>query len=382
MLERAWFALMKITYFAHDLSDAAVARRVRMLQAGGAEVALLGFRRMADPVGTVEGVEALDLGQTFEGRLATRAGLVLRRSLQAARWAPLIEGADVLLARNMEMCAIAAATRARAGSRARLVYECLDIHGAVSGSGAASRLLRALERLILKHSAALVVSSPGFLTHHFDRLGVALPPVILAENKRVLLDQAVVRPPHDITAGPPWRIGWFGLLRCVKSFQMLLDLASRFPGLVDIDLRGLPTAEVQALIDANLPVPGMRFHGRYQQADLAALYADRHLTWAVDYTERGRNSDWLLPNRIYEGGFYGLPAIALAGTQTGQWLQDRGTGVVLAEPETELQPVLAGLDPARYAALTAQAAAVPDSDLVWTRGDCVRLAAEIAGTAA
>ena len=36
---------MKIAYFVHDLSDAAVAKRVGMLRDAGAEVALFGFRR-------------------------------------------------------------------------------------------------------------------------------------------------------------------------------------------------------------------------------------------------------------------------------------------------------------------------------------------------
>ena len=36
---------MKFAYFVHDLTDPAVARRVRMLRVGGADPVVIGFRR-------------------------------------------------------------------------------------------------------------------------------------------------------------------------------------------------------------------------------------------------------------------------------------------------------------------------------------------------
>ncbi len=56
----------------------------------------------------------------------------------------------------------------------------------------ASKLLRGWEkRPCLRKSAGLVVSSPGFITNYFDTLEVELPPVILAENKQMLVDGSV-----------------------------------------------------------------------------------------------------------------------------------------------------------------------------------------------
>ncbi len=105
-----------IVYFAHDLSDMAVARRVRMLRAGGAEVRLLGFRRSASPIHSIDGIPAIDLGRTFEGKLIKRIALVLRRCLGARRTAgDMMRGADAVLARNLEMVTIADV--ARGGSR-------------------------------------------------------------------------------------------------------------------------------------------------------------------------------------------------------------------------------------------------------------------------
>ena len=103
---------VRVTFFAHDLSDPATARRVRMLKLGGASVNLLGFRRSAMPVRELEGTPAIDLGQTFNGRLASRCTQVLRHVLAAAKWRAMVTESDVLLARNLEMATLADAARA------------------------------------------------------------------------------------------------------------------------------------------------------------------------------------------------------------------------------------------------------------------------------
>src|SRR6188472_2158619 len=69
---------LRIAYFVHDLTDPAVARRIRMLQAGGADIGLLGFRR-GETLARIEGVEPVDLGRTYDSRLIQRALKVVGR---------------------------------------------------------------------------------------------------------------------------------------------------------------------------------------------------------------------------------------------------------------------------------------------------------------
>src|SRR5665213_2052203 len=57
---------LRIAYFVHDLNDAAVAKRISMLRSAGAEVRLAGFRRTAEPVRDVAGIEPLNLGRTHD----------------------------------------------------------------------------------------------------------------------------------------------------------------------------------------------------------------------------------------------------------------------------------------------------------------------------
>ena len=63
--------------------------------------------------------------------------------------------------------------------------------------------------------------------------------------------------------------------------------------------------------------PGITYTGPYDRArDLRRLYEEVDFAWAVDYYEAGGNSEWLLPNRLYEGGYFRTAMIASAKSQT------------------------------------------------------------------
>ena len=59
-------------------------------------------------------------------------------------------------------------------------------------------------------------------------------------------------------AARPWRIGWFGAIRCRRSLLCLAEIARQHPGLVEVDIRGRITEamgdDFQAIVDAT-PVP-------------------------------------------------------------------------------------------------------------------------------
>ena len=131
-----------------------------------------------------------------------------------------------------------------------------------------------------------------------------------------------------IPAGPPWRIGWYGVIRCRKSLELLAALDHQLPGQVKVEIRGRPSLNVIPDFDALVAAtPGLRFLGPYdRRRDLAPMYRGVHFAWAIDYYEAGANPDWLLPNRLYEGSLRGAVPIALARTETGRWLAGRQAG--------------------------------------------------------
>ena len=132
---------LRVAYFVHNLADAAVARRIAMLHAGGAEVIVAGFCRAETAPLTVAGAPAVALGRTHDAALKQRAGQVARNLVRPRAMVEAARGADVIVARNLEMLALARSAQRRAGVP-RLVYESLDIHRSLLGGGIASKALR------------------------------------------------------------------------------------------------------------------------------------------------------------------------------------------------------------------------------------------------
>lgn len=365
--------MQTIAYLAHDLADPAIARRVAMFRQGGANVVVAGLSRGPLPPALSD---AAVIGQSADARLATRALTILRvlgTGLPAL--ANRIKGASAIVARNLEMLLIAQALQSRLTPRPRLVYECLDIHRLLVAPGPAGRALRALERRVAKSVDLVLTSSPAFITHHLAKVPFA-GPTLLLEN-RVLGNRPA--PAHHRPMPPPFRIGWYGALRCEHSFRLLADLTDSAGGRVKVSLRGRPSPTIFPDLAARVAAhPHMSFDGPYTAADLPALYGDVHVAWCIDFYEQGANSDWLLPNRLYESAAHGAVPLALSTVETGRFLQSHHLGLVVDRVEDgALSALFAGLTPTAYAALHR---AIVDADpSLWhaTAADCRALVTAI-----
>jgi len=176
--------------------------------------------------------------------------------------------------------------------------------------------------------------------------------------------------------GPPWVIGWFGQIRCRRSFEILRNISNRFAGDVKIVTAGRPAAAVfenfEALVSES---PHFSFFGPYRNPeDLSALYDQVHFSWAIDYFETGTNSRWLLPNRLYESGLYGAVPIALRDVETGHWLAQRKLGVLLSDPiEQSLLEFFQSLTAGTYIEWSAAVAGAPRSTWAHDIADCRRV---------
>ncbi len=369
---------MIVCYLAHDAHDPAVIKRVRMLHAGGAQTRIAAFRRRDTIQQEIDDARVYDLGRTHDAKLASRAASVVQHVLRIALLRSLAEGADVIMARNLEMLAIAARLRAAYAPHASLVYECLDIHGAMLGRSARARTLRALEAQLMRTAKRVIISSPAFAREYFEPYQKRREGALLIENK-VLELAAHTASAQTPPPGPPWRIGWFGNLRCARSLAMLDAITRASGGRIEAVLRGRPAPSAFNDFEASVArAPGVSFLGPYAPEDLGAHYGAVHFAWAIDYFQAGENSDWLLPNRLYEAGAHGAPSIGLAHVEAGAWLAARGAGLVMDDPLAELGAYLDGLTAQAYADLRGRVAGIARTNFVAGRQDCAELVANIA----
>ncbi len=370
---------VRIAYFVHNLPDAAVARRTAMLRAGGATVTVAGFCRDETAPPQVAGAPAVALGRTHDAALKQRAGQVARNLAMPDTMIAAARGADVIVARNLEMLAMARMAQRSAGVP-RLVYESLDIHRSLLGNGFASRALRMVERQLMGSADLLIYSSPAFNEHYFAPVQHLAIPALLVENK--LLRLAGDAAPDSARApGPPWTIGWFGNLRCRRTLAILTALAEAGAGQIEILIAGKASPAEFPDFAAQVAHPRIRYVGPYAATDLPALYGECHFAWAIDYFEEGLNSTWLLPNRLYEAAAFHTVPIALRGVQTGRWLAEHEAGLLLGsdDPATAVREHLRTLGASGYDSLRRAVAAIPRGDLVADVTDCAALTAALAG---
>lgn len=369
-------AVMRVLYLTHDVSDPATARRVRMLQSGGARVRVMGFRRGSTTSATIAGSPTTDLGRTHNGRFAHRTATVLRSVADARRHVEAFAWADVVVARNLEMLAIAVRGRGLCVRPPGLVYECLDVHRLLLRRGGVGRALRELEGWLARHASLLITSSPGFVREYFEPLSRVRLPVLLVENKVFNPEPQPQRASAPRRLGPPWRIGWFGSIRCRRSLDLLCAVARANPQLVEVVIRGKPAYDQFEDFDAQVAhAPGVTFLGSYRNPeDLGSIYGDVHFSWTIDMFEEGLNSTWLLPNRLYEGGLFGAVPIAADGVETSRFIRSFAIGHSLVEPKLEaLTHFLHGLTPSRYEAMQSAVTAVATDAWECRREDCSAL---------
>ncbi len=351
-----------------------------MLRCNGVNVALLGFHRDSEPPADIAGVPTVALGRTHDARMANRAAQVVAAARRGRQIAADLGSVDAILARNLEMLAVAGAVRRHLPGRVPLTYEVLDIHRLLLDGGVKGRALRAIEARLAADASGIITSSPAFVRHYFEPLSGVRAPIHLVENKLLGWD---TRAEETRVAGPPWRIGLFGALRDRRSMDLIVKIARDLDGLAEIVVRGRPSPAVFPDLAAELAdAPHVAFHGAYRNPDdLAAIYADVHFAWSIDYYEAEANSEWLLPNRLYEGGFYGAVPIARENTEIAHFLAKRDYGIVLGpDPAGELAAYLKGLDAEAYQREAARVAAVPRSDFVATEADCADLVARLTRT--
>ncbi|WP_298434756.1 glycosyltransferase [uncultured Jannaschia sp.] len=372
----------RVLYLAHDLDDPAIWRRVRMLRRAGAEVDLAGFRRGDGPLPGA----AIVLGRTRNARMAHRIVSILRARRGLRRALRSVGRPDAIIARNLEMLALAGPLRRGfgAGPPIRLIYEVLDIHRLLVGTGRSSRLLRRIERRLCREIDLLLLSSPAFAREYVEHFGQCRAPIALVENKVPEADLAGMVPPprRRDEAEEAIRIGWFGILRCAWSLACLDAVTRAAPGRYRVILRGRPALDAvpgfHEIVAAN---PDLTFEGPYDYPDdLPVIYGDVDLAWLVDRYDAGANSDWLLPNRLYESGAIGVPPIGLAGTEIAATLQALSIGVILDAPTaTATSRALAALTPEARADLRGRQDTVPRSRWIADGAECRALLADVLG---
>ena len=370
----------RIVYVAPDCTDSAVKKRAHGFLRLGHELQSFTFRRDRYNVGAPVDWPNVEMGKSQERRLGARLATLFQVLRTIFQHPNVWRKATLIAARNLDLAVLTLIGKAVTRSRAPFVFEVLDVHPLLAQRSVKGAILRWVERRVLKRCQLLVVSSPAYLSEYFQQWQGFSGSSYLLENKwsdsRAFsgsrrLDYKI----HLSASGKPqWVIGWFGNLRCPQSLEILLKVAELLPTQVSIYLRGCPSLLGQGTLErAILNRPNVNFGGEYTAPDeFASLYWHVHVYWCGDFLDRA-NSRWVIPNRIYEGGYFGVPALAVEGYETGRYVREQQLGVTLVEPCAEtLCTYLSSLDFATYQQMRQQIEALPATQFL-DHGELQRL---------
>ena len=364
----------ELLFFCPDITDASTLKRVQQFADHGYRVTVFGFRRHRYNSSYQPTWPHVPLGLTSDGRYGQRLGALLRAIPTIIAHRQQLKRASVYYARNIDQLVLAMLARLISFSRAPLTYEVLDIPPILIRNGWASRLIRAVERLCLRNTRLLVLSSPGFHRAFYDAIQRYHGEWFLLENKlHPSISRRAAAPLRNDRGRRPWIVGYFGLIRGEETFDLMTHLAERLRGRVIFKFRGVLTTVDQVRFDEALRRhPNIVYGGPYlPHEDLEDMYDEADFAWALDLEHTDHNSRWLMPCRFYEAGYFGVPCLAVRGFEVGSVLEQHEIGWTFDMPlEDSLVRFFEALTPDEYDRVRGRLGASPSS--MFVAGDDVR----------
>lgn len=299
------------------------AKRIDMLQAEGVEAKAVYFERNYHS-GRKPNCEVSCLGEIEHGKYLKR-GFIYLAAIRKIRKAA--KKTNVIYSFELDLAFLAFV--ATIGLNIKRVVEIGDIREVQTGTTLISRVLRFIEKDIVKKFDLLVVTAPKFYTEYYQKwLKIDVQHLVI-ENKLdqsfILFSQTSKEVSEQIT------IGYFGLLRCQWSAEILFKLAKEYADKFSIVLAGKWMLS-KCILDKLEKLDNVVFLGEYKSpAGLNEIYSKVDLVWSCyePLEKDNKNLHWAKTNRFYESLFFKKPLIVRAGSQDGEFVYENEIGLVV-----------------------------------------------------
>lgn len=319
--------MAKILFFTTALEHTTYRKTAKMLQKEGASVRLVGFTRKNYPVTEQDALSIRSLGQLSHGNY-------LRRIIRLFKTLPILrrEAKKYDTIYNFTIDTFLISRIALLFQKKIWVYQVQDIRPIYFGNSLKNRFMRSVERKMMQRADKIVVSSERYYENHFKpRYGINENKVQIIENK--LVEGSVIA-----TSSPPISIkknkltvGYFGVLRCKRSWSILKETAIRGSDKFFLYLRGNPMAlpHLKKEIEG---IANISYDGPYKSPDeLNDLYNRIDMVWAAYPYSEEEDGNWRYARtiRFYEAMAFGKPVIVQAGTPQEEDVRKQDIGLVV-----------------------------------------------------
>lgn len=211
----------------------------------------------------------------------------------------------------------------------KIVYEVGDIRELFLGKHLINCFARSVDRFIVKRVYLLIVTSKAFLTEYFEkRLNVYNLNYLEIENKIDESQLCYTNRSNYRTNKKLIRIGYFGVIRCQQSWNILKSVLLQSPDKIVLVVYGVPSNIYDFENDCKT-IETIQYKGSYiSPTELPKIYSSVDIVWIAG-SHGSENYRWAKRCRYYESGYFRKPMIAQVGTQDGELVQKYQIGLVL-----------------------------------------------------
>lgn len=300
-------------------------KRISMLQGSGFDVEVVAFERDYHK-GRLPDCNIKSLGKISHSKYLQRV-FKLIKAFQILRNA--IKNNDIIYASGPDMAYLT--LLAGIGFRKPIVLEVGDIREIQIVKGFVGNFVRIVDKYLVQKCSLLVSTTPAFINEYYKKwLNVKIPSIVL-ENK---LEKNCYKKVFKNKTNKI-RIGYFGLLRCNWSWEVLKNLAILNPDNIEIILAGYPINPKGIPEKANA-INNIRYLGEYKSPDdLSRLYGQVDLIWAVypgpEVVEKNQRWAQMVcrSNRFYESCYFQTPLISLKNSGDGIEVKKYNIGLII-----------------------------------------------------
>ncbi len=305
-----------------------------MLQGAGLEVEAIAFDRKYHK-GRMPTCPVTLVGQIERGRYLTRVAKMLAATPRIRR---AIRACDAIYASGADIAFIC--WLSGLGLSKSIVLEVGDIREVQTARGVRGIVARGLDRIVAWSSSCVIATAPGFIDDYYRNWLNKTPRSLIIENKLEARPGREHQTP-TVEGTPlvdrPLRIGYFGLLRCPRSWQVLEELAATRPNEIEVVIAGIPS-NPEDLPERAHRHANIVYQGKYKSPDdLSSLYGSVDLVWAC-YPFPGPNDHnwkWAKTNRFYESCYYQRPMICLEGSGDAAEIERYDIGMLIKNDHVE-----------------------------------------------
>lgn len=331
----------RIIFALQVLGQPRNAKRISMLQGVGFDIEVIAFERPYHQ-GRLPSCPIQTVGKIDHGHYTKRLWKMLA-ALPAIRRA--IKSHDLIYASGADMAMICLLSNLGLGRP--IVFEIADIRSLQTSKGLKGLIIRTIDKWVTNSCDLMVVTAQGYVDGYYRQWLNTKTPALVIENKLeptvddAWRNQAVTK---NMEGTPlvdrPLRIGYFGLLRCAHSWNVLEKLAATRLGDIEIVVAGLPVMppDISERIKKH---SNIEFRGQYSSPmDLPALYCEIDIIWACYPFPKPdeQNWRWARTNRFYESCYYKKPMIVLEGSGDAEAVCLNGIGIVV--PDAKIDDVI------------------------------------------